>query len=307
MKHLLSITDLSKARIQSLLDRAEVLLRDVVKKNRQLDTLSGRVVTNLFFEPSTRTQFSFTVAAFRLGAYVLNPTISNISTVKGETLLDTVKAFTAMGTQLFVVRHNQEKTNEWLAQQIENQAVIVNGGDGCHQHPTQALLDLLTIRQYKGDDFKALTVAIIGDIAHSRVARSLIQAFRIMGCNQIRLIAPSEFLPAEVEDWQVSTYQSMPEGLSNVDVIMTLRIQHERMQAAAIPHPDKFFNQYGLTPQHLSFAKPDAIVMHPGPMNQGIEIEASVANGQQSVIFEQITNGVAMRMAVIEWLLTHHE
>src|SRR6202043_2886308 len=156
-----------------------------------------------------------------------------------------VKAFTAMGTQLFVVRHNQEKTNEWLAQQIENQAVIVNGGDGCHQHPTQALLDLLTIRQHKGDDFKALTVAIIGDIAHSRVARSLIQALKIMGCNQIRLIAPSEFLPAEVEDWQVSTYPSMPEGLAKAHVIMTLRIQRERMQAAAIPHPDKFFNQYG--------------------------------------------------------------
>lgn len=302
MKHLLSIAELNKATIEDLLDRAETFLNDVIKKNRQLDTLRGQIVTHLFFEPSTRTQYSFTAASQRLGAIVQNPVISQTSTVKGESLLDTVRTFIAMGTRLLVIRHPEENVNEWLAEEIKNSAVIVNGGDGCHQHPSQALLDLLTIRQYK-KKFAEIKVVIIGDIFHSRVARSLIPALQLMGCQDIGLIGPKEFLPAGNEFPEVKIYHSMNEGLQNADVIVSLRIQRERMQTVMLPDSNEFFSHYGLTSQRLTLAKPDAIVMHPGPMNLGTEIESSVAYGPQSVILQQVTNGVAMRMAIIEKLL----
>jgi len=301
MKHLLSINDLNRETIQQLLDRAQVLLEQVVQQNTQLNTLSGQVITHLFFEPSTRTQYSFTIAAQRLGAFVLNPPINLTSMTKGESLLDMVRTFIAMGTQLFVVRHREEKTAQWLADSIQQHAIVINGGDGCHQHPTQALLDLLTIAQYK-KQFEALNVAIVGDIVHSRVARSLISGLHIMGCQDIRLIAPPELLDAKMTDKTAQVEHSIEKGLVDADVVVCLRIQRERMADTDAPEPDQFFKQYGLTPERLALAKPTAIVLHPGPINQGVEIDPAVVDSPQSMILQQVTNGVAMRMAVIEWL-----
>lgn len=302
MKHFVNISDVDAATIEYLLNRAETLLDNVVKKDQRLSTLNGKIIANLFFEPSTRTQYSFTIAAHRLGAYVLNPHISHTSTVKGESLLDTARAFIAMGARLLVVRHSEAHIAEELSCALQNQACVVNAGDGCHQHPSQTLLDLLTIRQHKGD-FRDLKIAIIGDIAHSRVARSLVFGLKAMGCSQIRLIAPDIFLPADIASWPVRTFSSMEEGLNDADVVMALRIQLERIKAD-FPDPLQYLSHFQLTESSLAKAHPQAIVMHPGPMNRGTEISAQVADGPQSVIFSQITNGVAVRMAIIEWLLS---
>lgn len=304
MPHLLRITDLNRVTIERLLDRAEYLLDTIVKPNGQLPVLTGQAVANLFFEPSTRTQYSFSLAAQRLGAFVLNPLISHSSTVKGESLLDTVRTFIAMGSRLIVIRHREDNTPALLANEIKDQASIINGGDGCHEHPTQALLDLLTIRQHKGD-FAPLTVAIIGDIAHSRVARSLVAGLNIMGCKQVRLIAPPEFLPSDMGRWAATHCSSMAEGIAGADVVMALRIQLERITLPpSAPDPAQFLEKFRLTSEYLRLADPRAIVMHPAPINREIEITSAVADGPQSVILQQMTNGVAMRMAVIEWLLS---
>lgn len=302
MGHLLSITDLQQSTITRLLDRAEYFLHEVIQKDQCVKTLSGKVVANLFFEPSTRTQYSFTIAAKRLGAIVLNPLMSHTSTVKGESLLDTVHTFMAMGTRLIVIRHKEERVPEWLAKEIGHRASIINGGDGCLHHPTQALLDLLTIRQYK-NNFNDLKVTIIGDIAHSRVARSLIQGLKIMGCTQIRLVAPPEFLPQEVKTWGVECFHNIRTGIAEADVVVALRIQLERFSLPpSTPEPAQFFEKFRLSAEHLQLAHPQAIIMHPGPMNRETEITSPVADGPQSVILQQITNGVAIRMAVMEWL-----
>jgi aspartate carbamoyltransferase catalytic subunit len=302
MKHLLSIADLDQPAITHLLDRAEYFLNQVIKNETCETVLAGKVVANLFFEPSTRTQYSFVVAAERLGAIVLNPLMSHTSTVKGESLLDTVRTFIAMGTRILIIRHREERVPEWLAKEIGNQASIINGGDGCHHHPTQALLDLLTIRQYK-KDFHHLKVSIVGDIAHSRVARSLIQGLKIMGCSQIRLIAPPEFLPDEVNTWGVDCFHDLSAGIKQADVIVALRIQLERFTLPpSTPEPAQFFEKFRLSTEQLRLAHPKAIVMHPGPMNRETEITSEVADGAQSVILQQITNGVAIRMAVMESL-----
>jgi aspartate carbamoyltransferase catalytic subunit len=303
MPHLLSISDLNQQQIEKLLDRAEHFLQNAVNKNVQLALLNGQVTANLFFEPSTRTQFSFAIAAQRLGAMVMNPVMTHTSTVKGESLLDTVRSFIAMGARCIVIRHKEEHILEWLAQELNDAVVIINGGDGCHQHPTQGLLDLLTIRQHKGG-FSNIKVAIIGDIAHSRVARSLVQGLNIMGCRQIMLIAPPEFLPQDIANWPVKTANSIAEGLIDTDVVVSLRIQLERIiLPPSSPHPAQFFEKFRLTAENLSLAKPQAMVMHPAPMNRETEITSAVADGKQSVIFQQMTNGVAIRMAVIEWLM----
>lgn len=304
MNHLLSITDLDQGTIIRLLDRAEQLLQTIVKNHQQLSLLAGQVVVNLFLEPSTRTQYSFSVAEHRLGATVIDPLMSHTSMVKGESLLDTVRTFIAMGSRLIVLRHSEENIPERLAQELGDQASIINGGDGCHQHPTQALLDLLTIRQRKSG-FSDLKVVIIGDIAHSRVARSLVQGLKIMGCSQIRIVAPSTFLPNDIQTWPVTCYTDITEGIANADVVVSLRIQLERIVLTpSMPEPTQFFEKYRLTTENLRLAHPQAIVMHPAPMNRGLEITSEVADGPQSVIFQQITNGVAIRMAVIEWLMT---
>jgi aspartate carbamoyltransferase catalytic subunit len=300
MPHLLTIADLSREMITRLLDRAQELLSTVVKTNRQLRDLDGQVVTNLFFEPSTRTQYSFSLAAQRLGALVLDPAISHTSTVKGESLLDTARTFAALGSKLIIVRHREEYIPAWLAGELQDQTAIINAGDGCHQHPTQALLDLLTIRQHKGE-FSRLKVAILGDIAHSRVARSLISGLSIMGCSQINLIAPTEFLPAEDDMLGARGCTSLEQGLADADIVVSLRIQRERISGPQ--STTQSLDTYQLTAQNLRLANPQALVMHPGPINRGVEITSAVADGPQSVILQQVTNGVAVRMAVIEWLL----
>jgi aspartate carbamoyltransferase catalytic subunit len=302
MPHLLSITDLNRETIVRLLDRAEELLHTIVKQNGQLPLLTGQVVANLFFEPSTRTQYSFSIAAQRLGAWVLDPHMDRTSTVKGESLLDTVRTFIAMGSRLIIIRHKKDKISEELADEIQNQACIINAGDGCHQHPTQALLDLLTIRQHKGE-FSNLKVAIIGDIAHSRVARSLVDGLTIMGCTHLNLIAPPEFLPADISLWPVKCFTTLEEGLAGADIIVALRFQWERMMVSSPEEFSQLLGKYQLNEENLRFAHPQARVMHPGPINRGIEITSAVADGPQSILLQQITNGVAVRMAVIEWLL----
>jgi aspartate carbamoyltransferase catalytic subunit len=305
MKHLLSIHDLTPSIIEKILNRAQELLNTVVIPNKIISTLQGQLITHLFFEPSTRTQYSFTVSAERLGALVLNPLIGATSTVKGESLLDTVRTFIAMGTKLLVIRHSESGMPAWIAGEIKDEAIIINGGDGVNEHPTQALLDLLTIRQNKAD-FKPLKVAILGDIIHSRVAHSLIYALQIMGCPDIRLIGPKELLPDNVVQNQVRTFTDLRDGIAAADVIVTLRLQRERMEKSSVPNLQAFFETYGLTPAVLNLAHPEAIVLHPGPMNRGVEIDNLVANGAQSQILQQIQNGVAVRMAILEKFL-HHE
>ena len=223
------------------------------------------------------------------------------STVKGESLLDTIHNFEALGTDIFVIRHADNNTAHFVSSELLSTASVINAGDGDNQHPTQGLLDLLTIHQYK-PDFTELSLAIVGDIAHSRVARSLIAGLQIMGTTDIRLIAPESLVPDDAAQLGVRISHSLKDGLRDTDVVMALRIQKERMQEAFIPNPDKFFNEFGLTEKTIRYAKPDAIVMHPGPMNRGVEIESSVADGKQSVILQQVRNGIAMRMAIFDSL-----
>ena len=264
---------------------------------------AGRTQINLFFEASTRTQSSFEIAGKRLGMDVMNMAVAHSSVSKGETLLDTAMTLNAMQPDLLVVRHHASGAAELLAQKVG--CSVINAGDGQHEHPTQALLDALTIRQVKGR-IDGLTVAICGDVLHSRVARSNIQLLNTMGA-QVRVIGPSTLLPSSVEDLGVTAYRSMKEGLAGCDVVMMLRLQRERMTQAYIPSFREFFHFFGLNREKLSWAKEDAIVMHPAPMNRGIEIASDVADGPQSVIFKQVEMGVALRMAAIECLLGEKE
>jgi aspartate carbamoyltransferase catalytic subunit len=298
-RHLLSINSLDQQTIVTLLDKAEFYLKT---EHKLYQDLSGHIITNLFFEPSTRTLNSFCIAANRLGAITLAPILSMSATLKGESLLDTIFTFEAMGTDVFIIRHSDNHTAEFIASEVTSHVSIINAGDGENQHPTQALLDLLTIRQHK-KDFNNLKVAIIGDIVHSRVAKSLIQALNIMQTQEIRLIAPKSLLPENSES-NINTYiyDNLQQGLSDVDVIVTLRIQKERMLETEFPNEEQFYQEYGLTVRSLSYAKPNVIVMHPGPMNRGIEIDSEVADGTHSVIRQQVTNGVAIRMAIMSYL-----
>ncbi len=302
LRHLVDMDSLDLETITYLFDSAEQFLSSCLEKDAVLKTLVGKIVTNLFFESSTRSRNSFFIAAKRLGAIVVNPDMSTLATAKGESLIDTVHSFEAMGTSLFVIRHSDNNTAAFIAAELSTNASVINAGDGDNQHPTQALLDLFTIHRHK-PNFSELKVAIIGDILHSRVARSLIEGLKIMGVAGIRLIAPEALVPTDAEQLGVDVFHTMEEGLQDIDVVVALRIQKERMQEALMPDPDKFYQHYGLTPTTLAFAKPDAIVMHPGPINRGVEIDSSVADGPQSVILEQVLNGVAMRMAIMDCLL----
>ena len=302
MRNLLSVQSLDASAITYLLDRADYFLKTAVSKQTVLDTLRGKVMVNLFFESSTRTRNSFEIAGHRLGAIVLSPDMKQSATAKGEILIDTIRNLEAMGASLLVIRHPDNNLTHFLAAELKTGVSVVNAGDGSNEHPTQTLLDLLTIRQHF-KDFSNLTVAILGDVMHSRVARSLIMGLRIMGVNRIRIIAPDYFTPPESEVTHLDVFHSMETGLRDVDIIYALRIQKERMPAEQRPKDDQFFRQFGLTEARLSLAKPNAIVMHPGPMNRGIEIESSVADGPQSVILQQTQNSVAVRMAVLEMLL----
>ena len=300
-RHLLGIEGLSPLDIVFLLDAAEAAIdvsRQIEKKKA---TLRGRTQINLFFEASTRTQSSFELAGKRLGADVMNMAVGASSVKKGETLIDTAMTLNAMRPDLLVVRHHAAGAVALLAQKVE--CAVINAGDGAHEHPTQALLDALTIRRHKGR-LEGLTVAICGDVAHSRVARSDILLLSAMGA-RVRVVAPSTLLPAGIDRLGVEVHASMQKGLEGADVVMMLRLQRERMNAAYVPSVREYFRIWGLDAEKLSFAKPDAIVMHPGPMNRGVEIDPLIADGVQSVIREQVEMGVAVRMAVLEVLGRH--
>lgn len=298
LQHLLTIDGLSRALILSILDRAESFLSISDRSVKTVPLLRGKTVVNLFFEHSTRTRTTFELAAKRLSADVLNLNIQTSATTKGESLLDTLKNIEAMAADMFIVRHAQSGAAHFIAQQVAPHVAVINAGDGWHAHPTQALLDMFTIRHFK-QDFSHLKVAIVGDILHSRVARSQIQALSILGVPDIRVVSPLTLLPQAVATLPVSVYTDLLAGIDDVDVVILLRLQKERMQAAYLPNGAEFFQTYGMTAQKLKHAAPDAIVMHPGPLNRGVEIESAVADGPQSVILKQVYFGLAVRMAVL--------
>ncbi len=300
LRHLLTLEGMPKEQIIHILDIAQqfVSVTDPAREVKKVPLLRGKSVFNLFFENSTRTRTTFEIAANRLSADVINLDISTSSTAKGESLLDTIDNLVAMQADIFIVRHSVSKAPIEIAQHVPDHVHVVNAGDGSHQHPTQGLLDMYTMRHFK-KDFKGLKVAIIGDIVHSRVAKSNIFALRTLGCVDIRVIGPESLLPKDLDMLGVKVFHSMEEGLKGVDVVMTLRIQKERMEAGQVPEGEAFFKQYGLTPALLYLAKSDAFVMHPGPMNRGVEIDSAVADGPQSVILNQVTFGIAVRMAVM--------
>jgi len=300
LTHLLTLEGLPKEHILHILDTAQqfVSITDPAREVKKVPLLRGKSVFNLFFENSTRTRTTFEIAAKRLSADVINLDISTSSTAKGESLLDTIDNLVAMQADIFVVRHSVSKAPIEIANHVPAHVHVVNAGDGSHQHPTQGLLDMYTMRHFK-QSFKGLRVAIVGDIVHSRVAKSNIHALTTLGCEDIRAIGPESLLPSDLDMLGVKVFHSMEEGLKDVDVVMTLRIQKERMEVGQVPEGDAFFKQYGLTPARLALAKSDAIVMHPGPMNRGVEIDSIVADGPQSVILSQVTFGIAVRMAVM--------
>jgi aspartate carbamoyltransferase catalytic subunit len=295
LHHLLTLEGLPAEILWQILDTAKSFVGSKVKK---VPLLRGKSVFNVFFEPSTRTRTTFEIAAKRLSADVINLNVSVSSQSKGESLLDTVDNLSAMHADMFVVRHAESGAPHFIARHVAPDIHVINAGDGRHSHPTQGLLDMYTIRHYK-KDFSNLRVAIVGDVLHSRVARSQIHAFTTLGCPEIRVIAPKTLLPANVEQLGVHVYHDMRQGLKDVDVVTMLRLQSERMQGALLPSAQEFYKYYGLTDDKLALAKPDAIVLHPGPMNRGVEIDSSVADGKHSVILPQVTFGIAIRMAVM--------
>ncbi|WP_341990235.1 aspartate carbamoyltransferase catalytic subunit [Azorhizobium sp. AG788] len=297
-RDLLGIDGLSAREIIGLLDLAEefVVLNRQIEKKRT--ALRGRTQINLFFEASTRTQSSFEIAGKRLGADVMNMSVGTSSVKKGETLVDTAMTLNAMHPDILVVRHHASGAVALLARQVD--CCVVNAGDGAHEHPTQALLDALTIRRNKGE-ITGLVVAICGDVLHSRVARSNILLLHTLGA-QVRVVAPSTLLPTGIENFGVEVHRNMDSGLKDADIVMMLRLQRERMAGSFIPSVKEYFHYYGLDEAKLKRAKPDALVMHPGPMNRGVEIDSAVADGPQSLIREQVEMGVAVRMAVLDAL-----
>ncbi len=302
LKHFLTIEGLPRRAILEILDIAKSFISVGQREIKKVPLARGKTVVNLFYESSTRTRTTFEIAAKRLSADVINLNIAASSISKGETLLDTVRNLEAMHTDLFVVRHNKSGAAHMIAAHVPPHVHIINAGDGWHAHPTQAMLDVFTIREHKGA-FEKLKVAVVGDIRHSRVARSLIQALKTLGVAEIRVVAPRTLMPSVVERLGVVPCTDMREGLDNVDVIMMLRLQLERMTGALIPSEQEYFNLYGLTTEKLAYAKKDAIVLHPGPMNRGLEIDSAVADGPQSVILPQVTNGIAVRMAIMALIL----
>lgn len=298
LTHLLTTEGLSKDIITHILDTAQNFVPLADREVKKVPLLRGKSVFNLFFENSTRTRTTFEIAAKRLSADVFNLNINSSSTAKGETLLDTISNLSAMQADIFVVRHEASGAPFLIAQHVAPHIHVVNAGDGRHAHPTQALLDMYTIRHFK-KDFSNLTVAIVGDILHSRVARSDIHALTTLGVAEIRAIAPLTLLPSGLEQMGVRVFTDMNEGLKGVDVVIMLRLQNERMKGALLPSSQEYFKRYGLTEEKLALAKPDAIVMHPGPMNRGVEIDSAVADGSQAVILNQVTFGIAVRMAVM--------
>ncbi|WP_286236684.1 aspartate carbamoyltransferase catalytic subunit [Neptuniibacter halophilus] len=303
LKHFITTEGLSRELLTEILDTADSFVDMSAKQVKKVPLLRGKTVVNLFFEASTRTLSTFELAAKRLSADVLNLNISTSSTSKGETLKDTLMTLHAMHSDMFVVRHSSSGAAHFIAEHVTPDVAVINAGDGRHAHPTQAMLDMLTIRQAKGE-FAPLTVAIVGDILHSRVARSQIHALRTLGVKEIRVIAPNTLLPRHIETLGVKVYTDMLQGIRDVDVVMMLRLQKERMNSALLPSESEFYKLYGLTMDKLALAKPDAVVMHPGPINRGVEIASSVADGDRSLILDQVTNGIAVRMAVMSMAMS---
>ncbi len=300
-RHLLTCATLSAEEITSLLDVADKAADQNRQINKRSQALQGRTLINLFFEPSTRTQASFELAAKRLGGDVLNMNVATSSMSKGETLIDTATTLNAMRPDIIVVRHHAAGAVELLSQKVS--CSVVNAGDGAHQHPTQALLDALTMRRAKGR-IAGLVVAICGDVVHSRVARSNIDLLNKLGAH-VRLIGPSTLMPPQPGELGVKVFTDMRKGLDGADVVMMLRMQRERMSGSFVPSTREYYHYFGLDEEKLDFAKPDALVMHPGPINRGVEISSTVADGAKSVIHEQVEMGVAVRMAVLE-AVAHH-
>ena len=302
LTHLLTLEGLPAPIITQILDTADPFVSIGEREVKKVPLLRGKAIFNLFFENSTRTRTTFEIAAKRLSADVINLNINASSTSKGETLLDTVDNLVAMNADMFVVRHSQSGAPHLIAAHLDatrnTHVHVVNAGDGRHAHPSQGLLDLFTIRHFKRD-FSNLSVAIVGDLLHSRVARSLVHGLTTLGTPDVRAIAPATLLPAQLKSLGVTPFLDMREGLRDVDVVVMLRLQSERMKGALLPSPGEFFKHYGLTEEKLALAKPDAIVMHPGPMNRGVEIDSAVADGARSVILPQVTFGIAVRMAVM--------
>jgi aspartate carbamoyltransferase catalytic subunit len=305
LNHLLSLDGLPREVLTHILDTASSFLEVSAREVKKVPLLRGKSVFNLFFENSTRTRTTFEIAAKRLSADVINLDVGRSSTTKGETLLDTVDNLEAMHADMFVVRHASSGAPCLIAEHLRRtgrkDVHVINAGDGRHSHPTQGLLDMYTIRHFKRD-FSGLAVAIVGDILHSRVARSDIHALRILGAGEIRAVGPRTLVPSGIEHLGARVFNDLAEGIRDCDVVIMLRLQNERMNGALLPSAGEYFKCYGLTPAMLALAKPDAIVMHPGPMNRGVEIASEVADGKQAVILAQVTFGIAVRMAVMSIL-----
>jgi aspartate carbamoyltransferase catalytic subunit len=302
LQHLLSVEGLPRELLVQILDTAESFAGVTDRDIKKVPLLRGKSVFNLFFEGSTRTRTTFEIAAKRLSADVINLNVAVSSTSKGESLLDTVANLSAMHADIFVVRHGSSGAPYLIARHVKPHEHVINAGDGRHAHPTQGLLDLFTIRHYK-KDFSRLTVAVVGDVLHSRVARSLIHGLTTLGAPEVRVIGPQTLIPAGAAALGVRVCHSMKEGLKDADVVVMLRLQNERMSGALLPSAQEFNKSYGLTAEKLALARPDAIVMHPGPMNRGVEIDSNVADGPHSVILPLVTFGIAVRMAVMSMVV----
>ncbi len=298
LRHFLTVEGLSRGILLDILDTAESFAVVAEQSVKKVPLLRGRTIVNLFFEASTRTRTTFELAAKRLSADVLNLNVSASSAAKGESLLDTLRNLEAMHCDMFVVRHADSGAAHFIARHVAPHVSVINAGDGRHAHPTQAMLDMFTIRRAKRD-FARLTVAIVGDVLHSRVARSQIHALNILGVREVRVVGPRTLVPADVAHMGVKVFHDLREGLRDADVVMALRLQRERMRGVYLPSEHEYFHLYGLTEERLALAREDAIVMHPGPINRGIEMDTAVADGPRSVILEQVSHGTAVRMAVM--------
>ena len=307
LRHFLSIEGLNRKLLTDILDAAESFSGVTEQSVKKVPLLRGKTIVNLFFEASTRTRTTFELAAKRLSADILNINITQSSTVKGETLLDTLRNLEAMHVDMFVVRHADSGAAHFIANHVAPHVSVINAGDGRHAHPTQALLDMFTIRRVKGPDFGRLRVAIVGDIMHSRVARSQIHALNLLNTGEIRVVAPKTLTPAHTESLGVHVFHELSKGIEGADVIIMLRLQRERMQGALLPSEHEYYELFGVTKEKLHAAKPDVTIMHPGPINRGVEMDSDVADGPHSVILAQVTHGIAVRMAVMSMAMHRKE
>ena len=298
LQHFLTIDGLSRHHLIDIMDTAKTFIDVERNKIKKTQALNNKTVVNLFFEPSTRTRTTFEIAAKHLGADIINLNVARMSTTKGETLLDTIRNLEAMHTDMFIIRDTNAGAAYLVAKHVESDVSVLNAGDGRHAHPTQAMLDMFTIREYK-PDFANLSVAIVGDILHSRVARSQIGALKILGTKDIRVIGPNTLLPTDINLLGVQSFNTMRDGLQDVDIVIMLRLQRERMEGQLYASEREYFNTFGLNQEKIGYAKPDALVMHPGPINRGLEISSDIADSSRSLILPQVTNGIAVRMAVM--------